>query len=74
MPETQLLLGRAHSVRGDVAKAGRHLERIREALTPLPSSYQSAGSWLATAETLEHMGDADGAVEAYERALACAGL
>jgi Tfp pilus assembly protein PilF len=61
-------------VRGDVAEAERHLERIRAALTPLPSSYQSAGSWLATAETLEHMGDADGAVEAYERALACAGL
>lgn len=74
VPETQLLLGRAHSVRGDVAEAERHLERIRAALTPLPSSYQSAGSWLATAETLEHMGDADGAVEAYERALACAGL
>ncbi|MDA0635512.1 helix-turn-helix transcriptional regulator [Nonomuraea sp. MCN248] len=74
VPQAHLLLGKAHSLRGDAAEADRHLRVIREALEPMPSSFQSAGAWYATAETLEEIGDAEGSVDAYQRALACAGL
>jgi tetratricopeptide (TPR) repeat protein len=74
IPQTQLLLGRVHNARGEHAEAERHLRTIRQALTTLPSSYKSADAWYATAETLDDIGDADGAIEAYQRALVCAGL
>lgn len=74
VPSTQLLLGLAHSARGEAAEAGRHLRKICEALESVPPSYASARSWYATAETLEDIGDTEAGVEAYQRALACAGL
>ncbi|MFC5816190.1 helix-turn-helix domain-containing protein [Nonomuraea harbinensis] len=74
VPQTHLLLGRAHSVRGEAAEADRHLRTIRDALDSVPPSFLSAGAWYATAETLYEIGDAEASVEAYQRALACAGL
>jgi transcriptional regulator with XRE-family HTH domain len=72
--EANLLLGRAYGSVGRSAEAAGHVASVRDWLTPLPDSRRSASTWLATAETIEELGDAEGAVEAYQRALACAGL
>ncbi|MFC4014872.1 helix-turn-helix domain-containing protein [Nonomuraea purpurea] len=72
--EAGLLLGRVHGAVGRSQEADRHVTSVRDWLTPLPDSRRSASTWYATAETLEQLGDAEGAVEAYERALVCAGL
>ncbi|GGO73419.1 helix-turn-helix domain-containing protein [Nonomuraea cavernae] len=72
--EAHLLLSRAHGGLGDLASAERELAAVREWLTPLPDSRRAAGTWYAAAETMEQLGDTHGAVEGYQRALACAGL
>ncbi|TDE39957.1 XRE family transcriptional regulator [Nonomuraea mesophila] len=72
--EANLLLGRVYGSVGRSAEAAGHVASVRDWLTPLPDSRRSASTWLATAETIEELGDAEGAVEAYRRALACAGL
>ncbi|MEU8249535.1 helix-turn-helix domain-containing protein [Nonomuraea sp. NPDC048916] len=72
--EAHLLLSRAYGGLGDLPSAERELGAVRDWLTPLPDSRRTAGTWYAAAETMEQLGDADGAVEAYQRALACAGL
>ncbi|MEV0147004.1 MULTISPECIES: helix-turn-helix transcriptional regulator [unclassified Nonomuraea] len=72
--EAHLLLSRAYGGLGHVADAERELNAVRDWLTPLPDSRRVAGTWYAAAESMELLGDADGSVEAYRRALACAGL
>ncbi|MBF8190867.1 helix-turn-helix domain-containing protein [Nonomuraea sp. K274] len=72
--EANLLLARIYGTVGRSAEAGMHVASVRDWLTPLPDSRRSAATWYATAETSEQLGDSDGAVEAYQRALACAGL
>lgn len=72
--EAHLLLSRAYGGLGRTAEAERELGAVRDWLTPLPDSRRAAGTWYAAAETMEQLGDADGAAEAYQRALACVGL
>ncbi|MER6945457.1 helix-turn-helix transcriptional regulator [Nonomuraea sp. NPDC000554] len=72
--EADLLISRAHAALGDHAVAGLHAHSVRDRLTPLPDSRRVASTWYAAAETMEQLGDVDGAVEAYQRALACTGL
>ncbi|MEV0229234.1 helix-turn-helix transcriptional regulator [Nonomuraea sp. NPDC050786] len=72
--EADLLLGRIYGAVGRSQEAAAHVTAARDWLAPLPDSRRSAATWYATAETMEQLGDSDGAVEAYQRALACAGL
>ncbi|MFI7613348.1 helix-turn-helix domain-containing protein [Nonomuraea terrae] len=72
--EAHLLLGRIYGAVGRSEEAAAHVASVRDWLTPLPDTRRSASTWYATGETLEQLGDADGAVEAYQRALSCAGL
>ncbi|MEU8360706.1 helix-turn-helix transcriptional regulator [Nonomuraea sp. NPDC048882] len=72
--EANLLLGRIYGEVGRMEEGRRHAAAVEGWLSPLPDSRRSASHWYATAETMEQLGDADGAVDAYQRALACAGL
>ncbi|WUE04846.1 helix-turn-helix domain-containing protein [Nonomuraea sp. NBC_00507] len=72
--EAGLLLGRIYGSVGRADEAAGHTASVRDWLTPLPDSRRSASTWYATAETMEQLGDSDGTVEAYQRALACVGL
>ncbi|MFI7442331.1 helix-turn-helix domain-containing protein [Nonomuraea indica] len=72
--EAHLLLSRAYGGLGRTAEAENELAAVRDWLTPLPDSRRVAGTWYAAAETMEQLGDAHGAAEAYQRALACVGL
>ncbi|MGP3913805.1 helix-turn-helix domain-containing protein [Nonomuraea sp. 10N515B] len=72
--EANLLLGRVYSTVGRSEEAVRYAASVRDWMTPLPDSRRSASTWYATAETMEQLGDSDGTVEAYQRALACVGL
>ncbi|TMR23062.1 helix-turn-helix domain-containing protein [Nonomuraea zeae] len=72
--EANLLLGRVYGAVGRSAEAAERGASVRDWLTPLPDSRRSASTWYATAETIEQLGDLDGAVEAYQRAVACVGL
>ncbi|MEW1839965.1 helix-turn-helix transcriptional regulator [Nonomuraea angiospora] len=72
--EADLLVSRAHGALGQVTEAQRQARAVYDRLAPLPDSRRAAGTWYAAAETMEMLGDSDGAVEAYQRAMACAGL
>jgi tetratricopeptide (TPR) repeat protein len=72
--EANLLLSRVYSAVGRDQDAAGHVASVRDWLTPLPDTRRSASTWYATAETMEQLGDSDGTVEAYQRALACVGL
>ncbi|MGN9844998.1 helix-turn-helix domain-containing protein [Nonomuraea sp. H19] len=72
--EADLLLSRAHGALGNFTEAGMHARAVRDRLASLPDSRRAAGTWYAAAETMELLGETDEAVEAYQRALACAGL
>ncbi|MFF4191906.1 helix-turn-helix domain-containing protein [Nonomuraea sp. NPDC001831] len=72
--EADLLLGRIYGAVGRAEEARQHVASVHDSLAPLPDSRRSAATWYATAETMEQLGDSDGAVDAYQRALACAGL
>ncbi|MFI6597100.1 helix-turn-helix domain-containing protein [Nonomuraea sp. NPDC050536] len=69
-----LLLGLAYTATGRLTEARHHVESVRDWLSPMPDTSRSASNWYATAQTMEQLGDEDRAVEAYQRALACAGL
>ncbi|NRQ38969.1 tetratricopeptide repeat protein [Nonomuraea sp. NN258] len=72
--EADLLLGRVYGATGRFTEAEAHVAGVHKWLTPMPDSPRSAATWYAAAETMEQLGDTDGAVDAYQRALACAGL
>lgn len=72
--ESHLLLSRAFGALGDGRQAEAELNEVRDWLTPLPDSRRVAATWYAAAETMEQLGDEDASVEAYRRALSCAGL
>ncbi|MBN6052749.1 helix-turn-helix transcriptional regulator [Nonomuraea sp. RK-328] len=72
--EAHLLLSRAYGGLGRLAEAQEELRVVSDWLSPLPDSRRAAGTWYAAAESMEQLGDTEGSVEAYRRALACAGL
>ncbi|MFF4614255.1 helix-turn-helix domain-containing protein [Nonomuraea jabiensis] len=72
--EANLLLGRVCGAVGRVDEGRRHAAAVKGWLAPLPDSRRSARTWYAAAETMELLGETDEAVEAYQRALSCAGL
>ncbi|GAT65043.1 helix-turn-helix domain-containing protein [Planomonospora sp. ID91781] len=79
MPED--LQADAHLVAGQTfAELGRAEEGTRELaaaaalLEPLPVTRYTSHSWLTAARILERIDETDRSVEAYQRALACAGL
>ncbi|SDG21632.1 Helix-turn-helix [Sinosporangium album] len=72
--DSHLLLGRAYSALGRGDEAAGELRGVRDLLTQLPLSRRTAQTWYAAAETMESFGDHEGSVDAYRRALACAGL
>ncbi|MET9340967.1 MULTISPECIES: helix-turn-helix domain-containing protein [unclassified Nonomuraea] len=70
----RMVLARAQGAMGDREAA---LASAREAVRFMDrasTSRQAATKWYAAAETLEALGDDEGTVEAYHRALACVGL
>ncbi|TYB60983.1 helix-turn-helix transcriptional regulator [Nonomuraea sp. PA05] len=72
--EANLLLARVYGSVGRTEEGRGFASDVESWLSPLPDTRRSASHWYATAETMEQLGDADGAVDAYRRALACAGL
>jgi tetratricopeptide (TPR) repeat protein len=72
--EADLLLARAYAGKGRFSEAEGRVAAVRGWLSGLPESRVLASTWYAAAETLDQLGSTDAAVEAYERALACAGL
>jgi tetratricopeptide (TPR) repeat protein len=72
--EANLLLGKVYNAVGRSEEAATYVASVREWLTPLPDVRRSAATWYAAAESMEELGDSDGAVESYQRALACVGL
>ncbi|WP_206067037.1 helix-turn-helix domain-containing protein [Nonomuraea composti] len=72
--EANLLLARIYGAVGRVEEGREYAAAVESWLSPLPDARRSASHWYATAETMEQLGDTDGAVGAYQRALACAGL
>ncbi|HEX4818429.1 MAG TPA: helix-turn-helix transcriptional regulator [Nonomuraea sp.] len=72
--QANLLLGRIYGTVGRVDEGREYAAAVKNWLAPLPDSRRSAATWYAAAETMELLGDRDEAVEAYQRALACAGL
>jgi len=72
--ESHLLVSRAYGGLGQTERAEGELRAVRDWLEPLPNSRRVASTWYAAAETAELLGDEDASVEAYQRALACAGL
>ncbi|MBT2229101.1 helix-turn-helix domain-containing protein [Nonomuraea sp. NEAU-A123] len=72
--ELRLVLSRTYGALGRFGEAEHELDIVRQWISPLPDTGKVAGVWYAAAETMEQLGDADSAVEAYQRALACAGL
>ncbi|GAA2211058.1 hypothetical protein GCM10009850_065170 [Nonomuraea monospora] len=72
--EANLLLARIYGSVGRTDEGRGFASDVESWLSPLPDTRRSASHWYATAETMEQLGDADGAVDAYQRALACAGL
>src|SRR5690606_36492997 len=71
---SHLLVRRAYGGLGQSVRAEGVLRSLRIWLEPLPNSRRVASTWYAAAETAELLGDEDASVEAYQRALACAGL
>lgn len=70
----RMVLARAQTAMGDREEA---LASARDAVRFMErssTSRQAATKWYAVAETLEELGDEEGTVEAYHRALACVGL
>ncbi|MFI9551203.1 helix-turn-helix domain-containing protein [Nonomuraea endophytica] len=72
--EAHLLLSRAYTALDRTSEASAEVDAVRAWLSPLPDSRVAAGIWFAAAEGLEQLGDTEGAVGAYQRALASAGL
>jgi transcriptional regulator with XRE-family HTH domain len=72
--EAHLLLSLGYSGMGRVIEAESELVSVRTWLSPLPASRNVAGNWYAAADAMEELGDTEGAVEAYQKALTCAGL
>jgi transcriptional regulator with XRE-family HTH domain len=72
--ELRLLLSRTYGGLGRFSEAESELEAVRRWIEPLPDAGKVAGLWYAAAETMEQLGDVDSAADAYQRALACAGL
>lgn len=72
--ELRLVLSRTYGGLGRFGEAEQELDVVRQWIRPLPDTGKGAGIWYAAAETMEQLGDTDGAVEAYQRALACVGL
>ncbi|MFC7107121.1 hypothetical protein ACFQQB_45955 [Nonomuraea rubra] len=72
--EADLLLARIYGAVGRTEEGREIAAGVEGWLSPLPDTRRSASHWYATAETMEQLGDAGGAVDAYRRALACAGL
>ncbi len=72
--ELSLMLSRAYGGLGRPDEAAGEIDTVRRWMSSSPNSGRDAGTWYAAAETMEQIGDTDGAVEAYQRALACAGL
>ncbi|GAA2278842.1 hypothetical protein GCM10010149_23140 [Nonomuraea roseoviolacea subsp. roseoviolacea] len=72
--EAHLMLSRAYGGLGRLSEAREELRAVSDWLSPLPDSRRVAGKWYAAAESMELLGDIEGSVAAYQRALACAGL
>ncbi|NUR85237.1 MAG: hypothetical protein HOY71_14225 [Nonomuraea sp.] len=72
--EASLLVSFACASVGRTEEAHRQVASVRDWLAPLPNSRRSSATWYAAAESFETLGDQGSAVEAYQRALACAGL
>ena len=72
--EAHLMLSQGYAGLNQRTEAESELATVRTWLSPLPASRSVAGTWYAAADAMERLGDGDGAVEAYQRALTCAGL
>lgn len=72
--ESDLLISRAYGGLGRFSEAEERVRSVHEWLKPLPDSLRVAGTWYAAAETMDQLGEREGAVYAYQRALACAGV
>jgi tetratricopeptide (TPR) repeat protein len=69
-----LILSYGYAGQNRTTEAASELAAVRSWLAPLPASRRVAGNWYAAADAMEELGDTEGAVEAYQKALTCAGL
>ncbi|GAA3822149.1 hypothetical protein GCM10022226_48170 [Sphaerisporangium flaviroseum] len=72
--DADLLLGKALMLLGREDEAVTELASAQELLEHSPAPRKAAEGWLAVATVLERIDDGSASVEAYQRALACAGL
>jgi tetratricopeptide (TPR) repeat protein len=68
-----LTLSNVELVLGDIEGAQRHLGEAEAILTELPNPPWAARAWSRAAALFEELGDTDGALRAYRRALSAAG-
>ncbi|MEV0587919.1 helix-turn-helix domain-containing protein [Nonomuraea sp. NPDC050310] len=72
--EMHLLRSRILTLRSEGEQAGAELRAARERIDELSGGTYGLASWYAVAESYELLGDSDNSVDAYQRALAAAGL
>ena len=72
--DTLVLLGQANLMLGHEVDAAADVKAAMELLAEEPLSRMTAESWLMVAAVLEGLGDLEGSVTAYGRAMACGGL
>ncbi|MFI6477712.1 helix-turn-helix domain-containing protein [Nonomuraea sp. NPDC050663] len=72
--EAHLLKSRAYGLQNHAEEAARELDLARDVLVTMEKADIAVEYWYGAAETCELLGDTDGAVDAYQKALAAAGL
>ncbi|WP_433497180.1 helix-turn-helix domain-containing protein [Sphaerimonospora sp. CA-214678] len=74
LTDAHLVLGQAHWMRHRDEDATAELNAAVQKLEDGPQTRKTAENWLAAAEIHDRVGDRARSIEAYHRALACAGL
>ena len=72
--ESRLMLGTSLLMLDRQGEASEALNAVGEFLQCVPASRNVAADWLSVATVLEGLGDEEGSVTAYQRALTCVGL
>jgi tetratricopeptide (TPR) repeat protein len=72
--ETQVVLGQAHLILGQIDEASAEINSAMEVLMEEPSTRMTAEIWLTAAAVLEGAGDQERSTLAYMRAMECGGL
>jgi transcriptional regulator with XRE-family HTH domain len=74
LADAHVVLGQAYWLQRRDGQPEEEMAAAVASMERLPAIRKFAEGWQDVAETLGHLGDDDGSVSAYKRALACAGL